>query len=277
MPFPATSAVPPTRRINLPSSGVALGVDWSGSAQAGKKVWAARLDFDETEARVQSLWQPFEDEKGGAAGVAARFAEWLEGQTFDVAGLDFCFGVAREHVVPSMPRTGPAALGLWLEEHYGTPDAFRAVLGQERRRETDRASRSPFAPTNLRMYRQTYWGLRALARLRLPILPWGPPGQRVVIEILPANVAMALCPGCRYKGRTEDAREARRQLLDAARASCRLMVPLAAEQAILADHEGDALDAVLAALAAGAAMRQGFSGVPADAAPSAEGWIYSVC
>ena len=116
-----------------------------------------------------------------------------------------------------------------------------------------------------------------MARLSIPILPWGPPGQRVVVEILPALVARTLCSGCQYKGRTGDAREARGQLLRAARTACRLAVSPEAEQAVLDDHEGDALDAILAAIAAGAAKRSGFSGVPVDAISSGEGWIYSVC
>jgi hypothetical protein len=264
------------RTVLLPESGSALGVDWSGSAQAGRKVWAARLEFGQAEARLASLWQPFAGGPARAADVAARFAGWLEGQTFDVAGLDFCFGVARQHALPGMPRTGPAALGLWIEEQYTTPEDFRAALGTECRRETDRVSGSPFAPMNLRMYRQTYWGLRALAGLRIPILPWGAPGDRSVIEILPAHVARILCPGCRYKGRTGDAREARRQLLGTVRSACHLRVSPETEQAILADHEGDALDAVLAGIAAGAAKRRGFADVPDEAAQSGEGWIYSV-
>ena len=98
----------------------------------------------------------------------------------------------------------------------------------------------------------------------------------MVVEILPAHVARLLCPGCRYKGRTDDARAERQRLLDAAKAACRLVVSSENERAIVADQEGDALDAVLAAIAAGAAKQRGFVGAPPDAASSGEGWIYSV-
>lgn len=273
---PSAPAATPGRRIDLPSTGSALGVDWSGAKQAGQKILAARIEFGPKEARLTAIWRPFDGQGRRVADVAARFAGWLEGEAFDVAGLDFCFGVSREHAIPGMPRTGPAALGVWVEENYPTPEAFKAALGPERKRATDGASSAPFAPTNLRMFRQTYWGLRALARLNVPVLPWSPSGNRVVVEILPAHVAKSLCPGCRYKGRTEDARGERRRLLDAAKAACRLVVSAENEQMILSDHEGDALDAVLAAIAAGAAKQRGFVGAPPDAASSGEGWIYSV-
>jgi len=45
---------------------------------------------------------------------------------------------------------------------------------------------------------------------------------------------------------------------------------------MLGDAKGDALDAVLAAAAVGAAQVGCFGGVPAGVAASGEGWIYSV-
>jgi hypothetical protein len=58
--------------------------------------------------------------------------------------------------------------------------------------------------------------------------------------------------------------------------ACRLQVSAGDEEVMLGDAEGDALDAVLAAVAAGAARQSGFGGVPAGVAASGEGWIYSV-
>ena len=48
------------------------------------------------------------------------------------------------------------------------------------------------------------------------------------------------------------------------------------EKEILDDSEGDALDALLAVLAAAAAKESAFNGPTAEAASSGEGWIYSV-
>jgi hypothetical protein len=272
----AASLVPPAGVVTLPGSGTALGVDWSGSAQAGKKVWAARIAFGGPAGnRLDFVRRPFPPGLD-AAGVAARFAGWLRGESFDVAGLDFCFGVARQHTLQGLPTAGPPALGPWLATHYLTPEGFKAALGRELKRETDRARSSPFAPTNLRMYRQTYWGIQALAGVADPILPWSPAGGRAVVEVLPAHVVSRLCPGCRYKGRTPHARAERQRLFGVLRAACRLQVSTGDEDAMLGDSEGDALDAVLAAVAAGAGQVGGFGGVPAGVAASGEGWIYSV-
>ena len=47
-------------------------------------------------------------------------------------------------------------------------------------------------------------------------------------------------------------------------------------QAIVRDGEGDALDAVFAAVAASGARAEGFAGASPTAASSGEGWIYSL-
>lgn len=253
-----------------------LGVDWSGAAQAGTKVWAASIDVAADGAgQLVSVARPFSGALG-AAGVSAGFDSWLQGQQFEVAGLDFCFGLSQDHALSGLPRSDPNALGQWVAKQYPDPLSFKAALGAEKRRMTDRARRAPFAPTNLRMFRQTYWGLRAVADLKVPILPWGVPGARVVVEVLPAHVAAAVCLGHPYKGRSNAARENRRRLLLEIARVYRLAISAEAEATILADTEGDAMDAVLAAVAAAVARASGFAGVPTDAASSGEGWIYSV-
>ena len=98
-PSPVASEALPSissdRAVVLPGSGSALGVDWSGSIKAGKKVWAARIVFDQaTGHRLDFVRRPFLGRDAG--GVAAGFGTWLQKQSFETAGLDFCFGVARQ-------------------------------------------------------------------------------------------------------------------------------------------------------------------------------------
>jgi len=262
--------------ITLPRTGRFIGVDWSGASQAGRKVWAAAVYCSEKNPpKLEFVRRPFVG--FDAAGVATQFANWLASEPFVAAGLDFCFGVSRNHLVNSLPRTGPADLGRWIAENYPTPQDFKAALGREDKRVTDRKCGSPFAPTNLRMFRQAYWGLRALAKSKLPILPWGAPlAEGVVVEILPAHIVKALCPNCRYKGTSSQAKLERQRLLAAIIAAVGITISADNEQTLLNDSEGDALDAVLAAMAAAAAKESGFAGVAADSATSGEGWIYSV-
>ena len=127
------------------------------------------------------------------------------------------------------------------------------------------------------MFRQAYWGLQALAKSKLPILPWGAANaEGVVVEILPAHIVKLLCRDCRYKGTSSQSKLERQRLLAAIVAAVGITISANDEQSILNDSEGDALDAVLAAIAAAAAKESGFAGVTTDSATSGEGWIYSV-
>ena len=56
--------------------------------------------------------------------------------------------------------------------------------------------------------------------------------------------------------------------------NCQLQVNPQDAQTIINDAEGDALDAVLAAFAAGVAKAGGYAGVPAKVIGTVEGWIY---
>lgn len=262
--------------IALPKSGRFIGVDWSGALRAGRKIWAAAICCtEEKPPKVEFVKRPFTGLDAG--GVASKFADWLESESFVAAGLDFCFGVSESHLVSGLPRTGPAALGRWIADRYRTPQDFKSALGREDKRATDRNCGSPFAPTNLRMFRQTYWGLLALADVKLPILPWGDSSDgAVIIEILPAQVAKTLCRDCRYKGRSSAARLGRQRLLKEVIDTLGITISANDADRMVNDADGDALDSVLAAIAAAAAKESGYAGVPADSALTVEGWIYSV-
>jgi hypothetical protein len=107
--------------------------------------------------------------------VAGGVADWLEATDYAAAGFDFCFGLSRRQIARlGLPTSGAAALGSEIAARYRSPDLFKLAVGPEEKRLTDRVRRSPFAPTNLRMFRQTYWGLVALAPLDSPVPPWQP-------------------------------------------------------------------------------------------------------
>ncbi|HET7856042.1 MAG TPA: hypothetical protein VFL41_06250 [Gaiellaceae bacterium] len=228
---------------------IALGVDWSGGRAARRKIWAARIDLEQR--ALLRLWRPFSDCRGPEQ-VAASVSRWLDEQRFDVAGFDFCFGLAAAQLEQcDLPVEGPVALGQALTVRYEGADDFKQAVAPERRRATDIVRRTTLAPTNLRMYRLTYWGLRALASVEAPMPPWSF-GEGSVVEVFPGHVRRAI--GGNFG----------------------LRIAPADRAAIARDHEGDARDAVLAALAAGASFENSFAGTPADAASSGEGWIYSV-
>lgn len=136
--YEVTNAIPAPLHIH---DGLFLGIDWSGAAKAGKKIWAAMLRVESGRMRVVWLNQPFR--AFDAANVAARFAAWLQENDFVVAGLDFCFGISTSHQLQDLPRGGPIEVGSWVAANFPTPESFKAALGREAKRNTDIARKSP--------------------------------------------------------------------------------------------------------------------------------------
>jgi hypothetical protein len=257
----------------LPSNGRAVGIDWSGAANAHQKVWAATLSFEGGKGRLEQIQKPFSSR--GAEAVSAALGLWLSVEDFDVAGLDFCFGLEEGLVAAlGLPVSGPSDMGKAIRAAFPSAELFKAAVGPEKKRSTDHAHSAPFAPTNLRMYKQTYWGLRALGACRASFPPWKHSDRRRVVEVLPANVVQWLGGRVSYKGRGLD--EKRWEILGLVRASTDLDVSNNDILTIVSDAEGDALDALLAALAAASSWASAFAGAPPTAASSGEGWIFSV-
>ncbi len=250
------------RRWRVPEKGASLGVDWSGGTRAGRKIWAARLQFTPGAVELVQLERPFLARPGRDEVIRA-FGPWLMEQRVQVAGLDFCLSLPRSQLerlgLLAAAEQGPAALGRAIAQRFAGPDAFRLAAGAEEKRDTDRASRAPFAATNLRMYRQTYAGLAALGGVEAAFPPWSSPapGQLAVVEVLPAQVARLLAGRTPYKGAGTSA--TRLAMLARLADECGLRTNDADQQRIATDEEGDALDAVLAALAAASAFAQGFA------------------
>ncbi len=257
-----------------------MGVDWSGAKNAHRKIWAARVVCQGNSGIVECLQRPFPDRltrpfgKSTIASIVDDFGPWLMTQDFDVAGLDFCFGLAAEHMRRlELPLTGPSAVGIALAR-YGSPEEFKDRAGREIVRETDRERRSPFRPTNLRMYRQTYWGLRALAKVTCCIPPWSAQlrksTRRAVVEVLPSDVARKIGVPAKVTG------DDRRRAVTALERHGITIAPRH-QNVIISDRQGDALDAVFAAIAAASARASGFRSTGGvQAAASGEGWIYSI-
>lgn len=259
------------KRVWLPYEGRALGVDWSGGKKAHKKVWSAGVEFSPTGCSLVTVGRPFA--AGGPPTVSGGFASWLAGQSFDTAGFDFCFGLHSDHIKAlNLPASGPAAVGAATQARWQTAEGFRQAVGQELKRKTDVTQAAPFAPTNLRMFRQTYWGLRAMLSVTEAVPPWSYNTGRTVAEVLPAQVAKLIAPGCSYKKKGGAAE--RTAMVAALKATCRMVVPEASEKILIDDKCGDAIDAVLAAVAAASSWASGFAGAPPAAATTGEGWIF---
>jgi hypothetical protein len=266
-----------------------VGVDFSGGATAGRKVWVAtgRVESGrlvaETCRRGDTL--PGSGRSRDACLPALRSLLAAAGPC--AVGLDFPFSVARSLI--------PAGLTweAWIRgfaEQYPTAAEFRrrcaeqalAQTGRkELRRLTDIEAKTPFAPTNLRLFRQTYYGIRdvlapLVAAQAVSVLPMQPPhpDRPWLIEVCPASTLKRLNRYRPYKGRAFHA--ARARLMDQLAAAFPMTVPESVRSLAIDDAEGDALDAVIAAAAAFQALREGaLSPVPSVPEYRLEGHVYA--
>lgn len=235
-----------------------FGVDFSGALQAGRKIWIARGLAAGTTLEITSCTRAAE-----LPNSTADRAQSLQALRSLIAGTTATFGI-------DVPFSLP--LGL-LDElpweqfigefavRYPTADAFRAACvaaanGRELKRQTDRATGTPFAAYNLRLYRQTYYGVsELLAPLILAGQARGLPFQLQnaqlpsLVEICPAATLKREHLYRPYKGRGPALRLARAQLLAALTPRFGLMMSAGLREQLLTDHEGDALDSVIAACA----------------------------
>lgn len=283
----------PPPRVPMPQRGVVIGFSWSGAEGAGNQILAAEVECEPGRARLIKVWRPFQDAPG-RTGVRERFPDWMaeesrwaEGRL--LIGVDFPLSLAETHLrqlgLLRQALRGPATLGRGLEERFRprgadyteAADAFKAALGKDRLRVADCYRASPQAPTGPRAYRATFFGLCTLAGLEAACPPWDPPqpGKPTIAEVLPAHVARVLGGTCAWRDDEVDRASVRAAALRTLRNAAKLEFEMEQAAQIVEDPDGDALEAVLAAVGAAAAAEAGFQGVPHNV-PRSEGWIYSV-
>lgn len=288
----------PSRRV--------FGVDFSGARDAGRRIWVCRAHPGTGGVRVESV-DRLADLPGGVVdrkGALRALVQKVLEAPRSAWGMDFPFALPQTVVEEA---AGPSADPSWRGQLEAVaalagPDALRdrcreAAGGRELRRATDQEAATPFSPYNLRLYKQTFYGMTGvllpLSRHReVAILPQDPlpgasvgrggctpagggslvgsppvgadPGPRpgaphiYVLEVCPASLLrrMGLEPRG-YKGRGEAEVRRRRELLrDFVKAELVRPLPRSLRERIAADPGGDALDAVLAAVAAWRGTRE---------------------
>ena len=188
--------------------------------------------------------------------------------------IDAPFGVA----IPTLEACGVEprwdAMEKWLTE-AGDPRQWRrgirAHTRKEVRREADRFARTPMAPMNLRVFKQT-WSVVAeilgpLSREGIRIEPLAGPSSRVVVaEGCPASVLARIGGPLRgYKGKGTPPRQKRAEIIELlSRNGVRVTDRVRRE--CVEDDNGDALDSVILC----AKYWQG----PVPNIAYQEGWVY---
>ena len=241
------------------------GIDFSGAKDAGRRIWVAAGVIEDNALRIETCLRAdnLPESGRGLELCLPALRNLVASESAGVFGFDFPFGLPR--------GLGLAEQESWESFILSFPDRFagseefreacRAVSRRpELKRVTDTETQAPLSPYNLRLYRQTYFGIRdllfPLVRDRracvlpmqrvLPDKPW-------ILEICPAltlkdkEINLYL-PG--YKRGTVESSRARAQILQGIEDTG--LIHIASEDTrakILNNRGGDALDSVIAALA----------------------------
>jgi hypothetical protein len=244
--------------------GVVYGVDFSGARDAGRRIWIARGSIEEDGLFVTECFQAKDlpDSREDRERCHRALREFINKKKDSIFGMDFPFGLPKTIVEE----------GSWEEwvlgfkDRYNSAEQFRGSCrvssgGKELKRLTDVEKRTPFSPYNLRLYRQTFFGIKdvlgpLIRDSAVSILPMQKrvPGKAWVIEVCPASTLKKERLSLPYKGGGEKKRSA-------------------LHLTIIDDRGGDALDSVIAAFAASRALRGGLS-FEKNSPYALEGWVY---
>ena len=261
------------------------GIDFSGAAQAGKKIWVAHGVIEGEALHIEDCYRGA-DLPGSSVGrdrCLAALRDFISKAGTSAFGLDFPFGLPGQLLKESRWED----FILSFADRYTGPEAFRQECrdragGKELKRVTDTERRTPFSPYNLRLYRQTYFGIgdvlaplvRQEAACILPMQP-ATPGRPWVLEICPASTLKPAGLNSPYKGNRKEHYAARACILAELEGRVPLSIPASLRLTILDDCEGDALDSVVATLAVFRAVRNP-DGILAGSnkAYAIEGYVY---
>ena len=271
--------------ISFPGSRrVIHGVDFSGAKDAGKKIWIARGVTEEDVLVITECFQA-EDLPGSGRDRESSLealGKFISEQKDSIIGLDFPFGIPR--VLAKKESWEKFVLS--FRATYTSPGEFRkectlASGGIELKRFTDFKAKTPFSPYNLRLYRQTYFGIRdVLGTLIMNNTVCVPPMQKPlpdrawVLEICPASTLKRENLHFSYKGRGEIKRAARVRILDSIEKTGVLKIKGSSLRVTIVDNAGgDALDSVIATFATFRALRNRLI-FDKNSPYALEGWVY---
>jgi hypothetical protein len=237
-----------------------LGIDFSGAQDAGRKIWIAEARSCEGALAIESC-RPADElpDSGRRPDLAiAALARHIVAEADTIAGCDFPFSLPADLLHEGDWRT----FALAFRERFPDPKVFhdschRETGGIEVKRRTDREDKTPFNSFNLRLYRQTWWGIGHLlgplvARDAARVWPQQEPHPKkpLIVEVCAACSLIRLDLYPSYKGRMLGHRKARQRILDHLVADGYLAAPGRRLRSLLLDNQGgDALDAVIGAIA----------------------------
>lgn len=258
-----------------------LGVDFSGAVNAGRKIWIAtsRLQSDGA-LNVENVRRiaDFEGSPHKLSTALTTLREHLAALGEAYIGLDFPFGVPRTATHHTTWGDFVRAFAVDYPTAADFPVRCTAQAGGEVRRVTDEQTKTPFVAYNLRMYKQTYYGIREIlaplvssGKVRVLPMQQAEDSKPALLEVCPASWLKYHKIYFPYKGKTPAHYEARQRLMRELHAHG-VQLNSVIQGQLLIDAEGDALDSVIAALVAARALDNLY---PTNLDYTLEGFVYS--
>ncbi|MDI6890439.1 MAG: hypothetical protein QMC83_05785 [Thermodesulfovibrionales bacterium] len=260
------------------------GVDFSGAAKAGKKIWISSGIIEGGALKIDDCFSGtmLPDSGIGRDHCLIALINFIARKRDSAFGLDFPFGLPRclfyenswEEFILSFP------------EKYPNQDIFRDICyklagNSEIKRVTDKENSTPFSPYNLRLYKQTYFGIRGvlhpLVRNHLVcVLPMQriKSGKPWILEVCPASTLKRENLYFPYKNKRH--KKVREHILKEIEAKGVLSIQSSRIRSEIADDdEGNALDSIIAAFATFRALLSPFRlFVKKDSIYALEGYVF---
>ena len=236
------------------------GIDFSGAKNAGSKIWIASAIIVENALRIEDCYQAKDlpdsaAERNRCLGALRSFISVQKACAF---GLDFPFSLPKKLIKANSWEEFILAFA----NRYPDAEQFRKICwvtagNREERRDTDEISQTPLSAYNLRLFRQTYFGIRdilaPLVRDKLAsVLPMqsATPDKPWLIEVCPASTLRQMRLPLRYKNIRKENRAARTNILEGIEKTGIITLKQPSLRAIILDDPGgDALDSVIASFA----------------------------
>jgi len=235
-----------------------IGVDFSGSIKAGKKIWVAFGIGDSDGLKILDCRRASDlDNSGAERGKALEaLSQYVSRHSNAVIGFDFPFGLPEQLVKDKNWED----FILTFAEKFSSPEQFRKYCfdsagGREFKRQTDIDCKAPFSPYNLRLFRQTYYGIRDLIlplvkNNQVSVLPMQQrtEGKPWLIEICPASFLKREGYYISYKGKKIEQYQARLKIIGFLEKNKGLrFAGEGLREQVINDCGGDALDSIIAA------------------------------
>ncbi len=262
------------------------GIDFSGAAFPAQAIWIAEARMGPHGLEVLTIQSLAQAEALNPRTPVESCLQLLRKRLLTHrplgVGLDFPF---------SLPHYLLEALDYpsWLNHfltRFPSVDQFWQFCRQQRpqpMRVTDGRQQVPFSPCNLRLYRQTYWGIVGVlaplwGKKGVRILPFQPfqNGAVHLLEICPASLLKLNGRYRPYKGREPRHRDQRHRIVQWLVETYPLRISPVQKAVMIEQSGGDALDALLGVLPPFQLLRR-YGRIPLPAHPLAaiEGWIYT--